>query len=520
MTHVTPAKPGHVFVAHGDITRMAVDAWILPTDQYAHIRSKSWKVYGTERGERRGEFSKEFQEGRVFAQRLPWKADTPGSPVATAVPASGVYSFEDLRPRLRAGLKIAAELARETTQSSGSVPRVAMPTFGTGGGGGGHIVGSFLQAYLDLAQECAESEGVDVVIACQNKASYHGLQILRCGTTGGRWWPTLDDDKQRHAKHLARKARSGQLTPFIGSGVSVTSGLPDWLGLLEALRKQQTELRDVSKEEFKELSTLDQADLLATVMQDGLKQAIAEKTVAEKMGLPPLLLAALPVREAVTLNYDTLFEEAREAQQAPLTVIPGARAEAGTTWLLKLHGSTDRRQDIVLTRQDYLAYASSRSALSSLATAMLMTRHLLFVGFGFNDDHFHRLLHDVKSVYATDGQDDESRPLIGTALVLGHNAVRERLWKDSVEIIAFTDGSSPQAQGRQLEIFLDMLTAHAVDSPSYFLRSEYADMLNDSERQLAADVTRAMASATAAEVRPSVREAFEHLQRLLGAVDS
>lgn len=58
---------------------------------------------------------------------------------------------------------------------------------------------------------------------------------------------------------------------------------------------------------------------------------------------------------------------------------------------------------------------------------MLMTRHLLSVGFGSNDDHFHRLLHDVKSVYATDGQDDASRPLIGTALVLGHKAVRERL---------------------------------------------------------------------------------------------
>lgn len=120
-----------------------------------------------------------------------------------------------------------------------------MPTFGTGGGGGGHIVGSFLQAYLDLAQECAESEEVDVVIACQNKASYHGLQILGCGATGGRWWPALDGDEQRHAKQLAQKVRSGQLTPFIGSGVSVTSGLPDWLGLLEALREQQNELGDV-----------------------------------------------------------------------------------------------------------------------------------------------------------------------------------------------------------------------------------------------------------------------------------
>jgi len=496
---------------------MAVDAWVLPTDEFAHINSKNWKIYGSERGERRAEFSSEFQQGRVYAETLPWIAGSPGVPVATAVPAAGIDLVADLQPRLRAGLKAAADVARDRTQLNGGIPRIAMPTFGTEGGGGGHIVGSFLQAYLDLAEECATKEGVDVVIACKNSASYHGLQILRCGASTDPW-PALTDDKREKAKELARMARSGQLTPFMGSGISVTSGLPDWRTLLENLRADQHELTDISKDAFEKLSTLDQADLLATVMQDRLKQAIADRTVAEQMGLPPLLLAALPVREAVTLNYDTLFEEARKAQAAPLTVIPTGHAQAGTTWLLKLHGSTNRIQDIVLTRQDYLAYASSRSALSSLATAMLMTRHLLFVGFGFGDDHFHRLLHDVQAVYARDGQSDPyaSRRL-GTALVLGQDPVRERLWKDSVDIVTFTDGDSPATQGRQLEVFLDMLTAHAVDSPSYFLRPEYTDMLTEPERQLAAEFRRTMSFASGLEVRPSVREAFEQLQRLLGA---
>ena len=45
-------------------------------------------------------------------------------------------------------------------------------------------------------------------------------------------------------------------------------------------------------------------------------------------------------------------------------------------------------------------------------------------------------------------------------------------------------------------------------------------MLSDSKSQLAADFTQAMASATADDLGPSVREAFEHLRRLLGAGDS
>lgn len=53
---------------------MAVDAWILPTDQRATIRSKHWKVYGSDRGERRSEFSQSFQDGEAFAEELPWTA--------------------------------------------------------------------------------------------------------------------------------------------------------------------------------------------------------------------------------------------------------------------------------------------------------------------------------------------------------------------------------------------------------------------------------------------------------------
>ncbi len=146
-----------------------------------------------------------------------------------------------------------------------------------------------------------------------------------------------------------------------------------------------------------------------------------------------------------------------------------------------------------------------------------MTRHLLFVGFGFGDDHFHRLLHDVRSVYASDGEVDPSESRLGTALVLGHDVARERLWKGSVDIVAFTDGSSSTSQGRQLEIFLDMLTAHAVESPSYFLRAEYSGMLTEPEQRLAAVLRDTVTAANHEGVRPSVREAFERLQVALGA---
>ena len=63
----------------------------------------------------------------------------------------------------------------------------------------------------------------------------------------------------------------------------------------------------------------------------------------------------------------------------PLTSERGAVAERG--WLLKLHGCVTRPEEIVLSRDDYMAYDSSRSALAGIVQAMMLTKHMLFVGF-------------------------------------------------------------------------------------------------------------------------------------------
>lgn len=513
---MTASQQGHVFVVHGDITKIVVDSWILPTDRSAKIRSASWGVSGSDQGELRDEFSPDFRAGKSYAERLPWAEPDHPIPVCTAVPDSGVTTVEDLTPRLEAGLALAATIARERATDN-RVPRIAMPTFGSDGGGGGKLKGSFLKAYLELAQQCAQRSGVDVVIVTNSKRSYTGLQLLRCDEPPETRWPSLPSAKAEKATELARMAQAGTLTPFMGAGVSVSSGLPDWDGLLLSLRATTT-LTDITEEDFKKLSSLDRADLLETELGDGMKEQIAEATRASRIGLPPLLLAALPSREAVTLNYDTLFEDAKASQSASLAVLPRDNVGTQDSWLLKLHGSTDQPKEIVLTRHDYLGYAQSRSALSSLATALLMTKHLLFVGFGFSDDHFHQLLHDVRAVYPPSGatlQPDQSRRL-GTALVLGRNPVRQRLWDRHVEIVAFDEHTDTAGQARSLEIFLDMLIAQSVDSPIYFLRDEYSAMLNDTEHELASQFADLMELAGRDEIHPTVRRAFYQLRRSLG----
>ncbi len=148
-------------------------------------------------------------------------------------------------------------------------------------------------------------------------------------------------------------------------------------------------------------------------------------------------------------------------------------------WLLKLHGTVADPSTIVLTREDYLGYERARDALSALAKAMLMTRHLLFVGFGFADDHFHELMHDVRQVMPQSGNGLR----VGTALMVGEDPVREQLWEDDVRLVSLLPDAAVTEQARQLEIFLDMLLAYSGRGSEYFLRPSFEPLLTDHERR-------------------------------------
>src|SRR5690606_38972835 len=124
-------------------------------------------------------------------------------------------------------------------------------------------------------------------------------------------------------------------------------------------------------------------------------------------------------------------------------------------WLLKLHGTVEKPEDIVLTRDDYLQYAARRAALAGIVQALLITRHMLFVGFSMSDDNFHRIAYDVRRAIGSEARADP----FGTALLLTDDPLLEELWHDDIRCLGMgidTRGDR-SAAARQLEIFLDHL---------------------------------------------------------------
>lgn len=290
----------------------------------------------------------------------------------------------------------------------------------------------------------------------------------------------------------------------MGAGVSVSAGAPSWDELLRRLARRMNLDDETTEALFRPgRDALDQAAYLRAVFIDskdpedrredgGFAEAIAEEVSMRRYGLAPALLAGLGTEQAITLNYDELFELAARDAGDPRTVIPDGFVESDSKWLLKLHGSVTNADTIVLTRDDYLGFSASRDALSAIVKATLITHHLLFVGFGLADDHFHQILHDVKQAVPP-GLEGRS---LATALKLSHDPLDTKLWAGQLSIVPMAGESiGIDEASRELEIFLDALLAFSTDSRSYLLNPDYANVLSehdDGVRRLLLDVVGAV----------------------------
>ncbi|MEN0067264.1 MAG: SIR2 family protein, partial [Myxococcota bacterium] len=284
------------------------------------------------------------------------------------------------------------------------------------------------------------------------------------------------------AKHLATRASQGRLSVFFGAGVSASAGLPTWPELLAQLAIRAG-FDEADREGLRRLGPLDQAELIArrfgaAALGPHVRDCL---DIGDALGLGHALLAGLPVSEFITTNYDDCFERACAAIGRPVARLPYAPATQAQRWLLKMHGCVSAPDDIVLTRQHYVRYAERNAALAGIVQAMLITRHMLFVGFSLDDDNFHRIVDAVRRALA-----GSERERLGTVVSLFPNPLIEQLWGDDLRWLSL---ASPEATihraARRFEIFLDYLSFLAA-TPSHLLNPRFDAVLSPGEVELRA----------------------------------
>jgi len=277
---------------------------------------------------------------------------------------------------------------------------------------------------------------------------------------------------RRCIDELCRRAQDGELIPFFGAGVNAGSGAR-WEGLLRRLQEQLDDLADL---DLSELDTMQTAQAIANLWRQrqpegDLWSAVAREVTTSHRSLSQLLLANLPAQHAITTNYDRGYELACEDAGEPVAVVP---RPGGSRRLIKLHGDLpdDERitaEQVVLTLEQYLDEDAPARVLAGAVQMLLLTGHLVFVGYSLRDPDLQRALHEVRRVVSTIEDEDRAPAPLATSLQLTPSHGLAAVWAGTVEVLwpALDHLDEPRREAeaaRQVELLLDLLVDASVDT--------------------------------------------------------
>lgn len=514
---------GHLFIINGDLNKIACDAVLVPTDGgltiepkwdglvdgYRHEIPTSWDELPNPWDRRNiAPLSKRHGQPHVWLGKIGQFGDD--SDFSTFAPIVEEFVAEAARLKTDPDRKRIYEWP---------LPRLAVNVVGSGSGGGRGVKGNLTFGLIETLTRLVTDHPVDIILVTRGEKAYAAAQWARRKYLGSRkkteTWP-LREELMSKAQELADDAKQRQLVLFIGAGVSAGAGVDTWKGLLENLAVEADFTVD-DLELLKKKDLRDQATLIESALPETsgtFKKRVADRIgVNQRYSLTHGLLASLPSEEAVTTNFDQLFEDAvgRDA----ISVIPEDPRETGGRLLLKLHGTVDQPEDMILTRSDYLRMPRQYGALMGLVQGLLMMRKMVFVGYSLSDEDFHDLLDEVR---AARGNTDTGAPY-GTVLTLRDDNLERRLWKDDLDTVPMVQAKEFEndlpGAARQLELFLDLIGHLATTSAAFFLDESYAE-LTTSESELIGPLNE-LVNLTANSEQNTVGAQVQHFLTGLGA---
>jgi hypothetical protein len=148
--------------------------------------------------------------------------------------------------------------------------------------------------------------------------------------------------------------------------------------------------------------------------------------------------------------------------------------------------------DFVDLFADYDEFKGYGAALHGLVQSLMLTSHLLFVGFSLRDFDFRELASQVRTVRRS-REEADSGPLAhaGTALALQSDSIDSDAWSEEIRTVVMTGDSEVKRAARTLEIFLDRLAWSAMQGGE--LAAEY--LLDPSYREGASGEDLALSAA-------------------------
>lgn len=216
-----------------------------------------------------------------------------------------------------------------------------------------------------------------------------------------------DTTNQQRFNDLVQSVKAEQVVPFIGSGLSASSGMPLWSKFLREIRKEST-LPEADLEalltagQFEDAATALLANMPSHLFDERLEKTFLARSETDVDGAVRLL-PEIFTETAVTTNYDNVLEVVHKMSGNPYTEILNGASIAqfrvlrgkGKRCLLKIHGDHTNPSGRVLTRAEYdSAYGPNCAARTELEY-VFGSEPLLFMGCSLEADRTMVLLREI-----------------------------------------------------------------------------------------------------------------------------
>ena len=219
---------------------------------------------------------------------------------------------------------------------------------------------------------------------------------------------TLYDNASRF-RTLQRIFKRGVITPFIGAGLSMSSGYPGWTNFLFKIRSETR----VSETEFVQLIADGKFDTAAQKLFDDMPSGSFLETIENEFGCslelygPVQKIPFLFNTSVITTNFDNVIERCYKNAEVDFDeILLGNNAKElprflgeGKNVLIKLHGKANSSDGRILTEDEYDTHYTIENTLDSVIET-ISNKTLLFLGCSLYVD---RTLSSLSSILAQKG---------------------------------------------------------------------------------------------------------------------
>ncbi len=221
---------------------------------------------------------------------------------------------------------------------------------------------------------------------------------------------------------LIKSYLDGKCGFFVGSGLSLGGGFPDWRGLLNGLIERAEADNSLSVDKAKECRELaedpnkylmvaeEMKDVLGVEFKTFIEEIFADDS-KEPRPVHNLLVTLKKNRFIITTNYDLLIEQAFAKNRVYTTAYKYYEAHAiqrqlfrREFFLLKAHGDAKTAtENIVLTDKDYRRLLYQQPGYQSALQSIFTMYSVIFIGCSLEDPELKLLLNYINAAFPEGG---------------------------------------------------------------------------------------------------------------------